>query len=135
MQEVHMNILALLVAAAVKWMIGGLWYSPPLFAKPWQAMSGVSEEQMKKGLVKFSIAGFVCDVVMAFVLVHAIRYANATGFTQGMCVGFFNWLGFVATVTFIQTFYEYRPVKLWLINNGYLLLSLLIMGGILAVWT
>src|SRR5262245_19139946 len=134
MQEIHMNFLALAVSAAAKWLFGGLWYSPPLFAKSWQMLSGVPAELMKKNLVKFSIMGFVGDFIMAFVLVHAIRYAGATTFPMGAAVGFLYWLGFVATVSFIQTSYEGRPIKLWLINNGYLMISLALMGGVLAVW-
>ena len=32
-----LNYLAVLVAGIVIFMIGGLWYSPVLFAKPWMA--------------------------------------------------------------------------------------------------
>jgi hypothetical protein len=30
------NWLAVLAAAAASFLLGGLWYSPILFAKPWQ---------------------------------------------------------------------------------------------------
>ena len=36
--------------------------------------------------------------------------------------------------TFMATLYEKRPFKLFLINNGFQLLSLLLMGAIVAVW-
>jgi hypothetical protein len=49
-------------------------------------------------------------------------------------VGFFNWLGFVAVATLGSVTFEKRPLQLYLINNGYLLLALLIMGTVLAVW-
>jgi len=51
-----------------------------------------------------------------------------------MAVGFFNWLGFVAVVTIGTVTYLRKPFQLFLIQNGYLLLSLLAMGAILAVW-
>jgi hypothetical protein len=31
--------------------------------------------------------------------------------------------------------YEKRPWKLWLLDNGFWLLSLLVMGAILSLWT
>ncbi len=71
---------------------------------------------------------------MAFVLVHAIRYAGAVTVPQGLAVAFFNWLGFVAVVTIATVTYERKPFRLFLLNNAYLLLSLLVMGAILAVW-
>jgi hypothetical protein len=33
-----------------------------------------------------------------------------------------------------QGFYEGRPVKLFLINAGYMLVGWMVLGGILAVW-
>lgn len=49
-------------------------------------------------------------------------------------VGFWNWLGFVAPVTLGGVLWEGKPWKLWGLNNGYQLLSLLVMGVILALW-
>lgn len=71
---------------------------------------------------------------MAFVLVHAVHYAGAVTLGTGAAVGFFNWLGFIGATTLAATFYEKKPLQLWAINNGYLLLILLTMGAILAVW-
>jgi hypothetical protein len=68
------------------------------------------------------------------VLAHVIRFAGATTVLQGLAVGFFVWLGFVAVVTIGTVTFERKPIRLFLLNNGYLLLSLLAMGAILAVW-
>src|ERR1700737_19936 len=69
-----------------------------------------------------------------FCLGSRLRYAGATSAAQGAAVGFFNWLGVVAVVTLTIAVYEKRPFKLFVINNGYQLVSMLIMGAILAVW-
>ena len=53
---------------------------------------------------------------------------------QGAAVGFFNWLGFIATTTLGVMVYERRPFGLYLITNGWQLLALVVMGAILAVW-
>jgi hypothetical protein len=68
------------------------------------------------------------------VLLHAVHYAGAHTIVQGAAVGFFNWIGFIAVVLLSQVMYEHRPFGLFLVNNGYLLLSLLIMGAVFAVW-
>jgi hypothetical protein len=47
-----------------------------------------------------------------------------------MAVGFWTWLGFVAVSTIGTVTFERKPS----LNNGYTLLSLLMMGAILAVW-
>jgi hypothetical protein len=80
------------------------------------------------------VVDFLGALVMAFVLVHAVHYAGAVGITQGAVVGFFIWLGFVATVTLGITLYEKKPFALFVITNGWQLISLMVMGAILAVW-
>lgn len=50
-------------------------------------------------------------------------------------VGFCLWLGFIAVTTLSQVIYENRPMQLFVINNGFRLLSLVIMGAIVATWT
>jgi hypothetical protein len=74
------------------------------------------------------------SALMAFVLVHAVHYAGAQNWAQGAAVGFFNSLGFVAVATLGSVTFEKRPLQLYLINNAYLLLALLLMGAVLAVW-
>jgi Protein of unknown function (DUF1761) len=135
MREISVDYWAVLVAAIVRIALGALWYSPFLFAKSWQELAGISKLEMKARLPKALIVDIIGSVVMAFVLVHAIRYAGAATIAQGAVVGFFNWLGFIAVTMLGLVFYENRPFKLFLINNGFLLLSLLVMGAILAVWT
>ena len=134
MREIPIHFVALLGAAVAKMAIGALWYSPALFVKPWLKLSGITEKQMKEGMGKALVVDFVGSFLMAFVLVHAIRYAGAVTALQGLAVGFFNWLGFVAVVTIGTVTYERKPFNLFLLNNGYLLISLSAMGAILAVW-
>jgi hypothetical protein len=134
MGEVPIHLSAVLVAAIVRMVIGAVWYSPALFVKAWYRLTGVTEAQMKAGMVKALVVDFVGSLLMAFVLVHVIRLGGATTVLQGLTIGFFVWLGFVAVVTIGTVTYERKPLQLFLLNNGYLLLSLLAMGVILAVW-
>jgi hypothetical protein len=128
------NWFAILAAVIIKQAIGAFWYSPAPFGPSWCKLAGVSETEMKAGLVKALIPDVIGSALMAFVLVHAVHYAGAHNWAQGAAVGFFNWLGFVAVATLGSVTFEKRPLQLYLINNGYLLLALLIMGTVLAVW-
>lgn len=133
MPELHLNLLAVLGAGVARFILGALWYSPVLFAKQWKRLSGVRSNQMKGVAQAFTI-DFIGGLVMAWVLAHAIRYAGAHGVGQGMAAGFFNWLGFIATVQIGSVLYEKRPFNLFLINTSFSLLSCLIMGAILVTW-
>jgi glycerol uptake facilitator-like aquaporin len=77
MREIPIHYLAILGAAAAKMAIGALWYSPALFLKRWLKLSGVTEEQMKDRMAKALAVEFVGSLLMAFVLLHAVRYAGA----------------------------------------------------------
>jgi hypothetical protein len=134
MQDIAINWLALVVAVLVRMVLGAVWFSPPLFLKPWMAASGVSEAEMKQRLPKALVVDLIGAVIMAFVLAHAVAYAGAHGVAQGAAVGFLNWLGFIALTTLSATIHEHRPFHLWLIGNGYQLVSLGLMGAILAAW-
>jgi uncharacterized protein DUF1761 len=134
MQHFHINYLALLFAAIARFLFGWLWYSPFLFGKSWMALTNCNPDDMKRRMPVLAPADLICNFVMAFVLVHAVHYAGALSAGQGAAVGFFNWLGFIATVMLMMTLYEKRSAKLFWINSGFQLISLLIMGAIVAVW-
>jgi len=134
MQHFPINYLALVVGAVARFLFGWLWYSPLLFGKAWVSLTNCNSDEMKRRMPVLAPADLISNFVMAFVLVHAVHYAGATNAGRGAAVGFFNWLGFIATITLMSTLYEKRPAKLFWINAGFQLVSLLIMGAIVAVW-
>jgi hypothetical protein len=134
MRELHLLLFPILGAAVAKMALGALWYSNVLFFKPWIRLSGMTEAQVKQGLPKALVADFIGSFLMALVLFHTIRWSGAQTVVEGLFIGFINWLGFVAVATVSTVTYERKPVKLYLLNNGYQLVSILAMGAILAVW-
>jgi hypothetical protein len=134
MQEFPINYLALLVATIIKLVLGMLWYSPLLFGRSWMNLTGCDPKDMKSSMPAAMLVDFVASFLMSFVLLHAVHYAGAQSAAQGAAVGFFNWIGFVAAVTIGSVVYEKRPFKLFLLNNGFYLIALPIMGAVVAVW-
>jgi hypothetical protein len=135
---VSVNYLAVLVATVVQMIVGGLWYSPLLFGKMWIKLSGLSQKQLeeckKKGMGKSYALMFLGALVMNYVLAHFVAYTGATTFTLGMQTGFWIWLGFLATTTMGMVLWDNKPWSLYVLNNGYHLIVLLLTGGLLAVW-
>ena len=134
MHHLHFNHIAIVVAAVAIWMLGALWYSPVLFAKPWIEIIGRKSGDKPKGLVTGMIGSLIGDWILAFVLAHFIGWSGADSFSMGACVGFITWLGFVVGPLYPQSVYEGRPFKYFAINAGYWLISLAGVGGMLAVW-
>ncbi len=137
---VPVNYLAIFIAAVGSMVIGYLWYGP-LFGKMWMKEMGISKEKMtkamKKNMATYGLM-FVGSLVMALVLARATVFASAylrvNGLSAGLMSGFWNWLGFVAPVTLGSLLWEGKSIKLWILNNGYYLVTLLVMGAIIAVW-
>jgi hypothetical protein len=133
MQSFPINWWAVIVAALVKFVLGWIWYSPIMGAQ-WRTAVGISEADMRASLPRSLPVDIIGSLVMSFILLHSVHYAGATTLLQGGAVGFLNWLGFIATIQLSQTIYEKRPFRLFVINNIYLVVSLIIMGAILAIW-
>jgi hypothetical protein len=135
MHHLHnFNFWAILVAALLQWFLGALWYSPPLFAKPWMALLGIQKGSSSKGMMTGMISSFICDLVLSFVLAHVIIWSGTANFGRGALVGFILWAGFVVGPNLPQGIYEGRPFKLFAINSGYWLVALVLSGGLLGVW-
>jgi hypothetical protein len=129
------NHVAILVSALILWVLGALWYSPALFAKPWMALLGIQRDAAnRKSLVPGMISSLIGDLILSFALAHFVIWSGASSFGWGAFIGFLAWFGFVAAISFPQGIYENRPFKLFAINSGYWLVGLLIVGGLLAVW-
>jgi|SRR3989344_1339772 len=137
---VLINYWAVLVAAIIHMVLGALWYSPSYgFGNIWMKLSGLNRKKMnamkKKGMTKAYILAFVSALVLNYILANFIGYVSAATFVDGMFLGFLIWFGFLVTTMLGMMLWEGKSYKLYLINVGYYLVSLLITGGILAVWS
>ena len=90
--------------------------------------------KMKAKAKKSYAINFIATLVMVYVLAHFVDYAGATTIAGGVQAAFWVWLGFVATVQLGSVLWESKPWQLYFINVSYHLVTLLIMGVILAVW-
>jgi len=131
---VQLNYGAVAVAALAGYLIGGLWYGP-LFGEAWRKLSKVDELKPTPSVIVIGLVStFIMSLVLSYLLVYANAFHRTSGVWSGICAGFWAWLGFVAPVTVGSVIYEGKPWRLWFLNNGYWLFSLLVMGVILAVW-
>ena len=105
---ITVNWWAILVAAVANIIVGYLWYGP-FFGKKWKELSGMKSQKMssvKMTPAKSYLFGFIAALVMAYVLALFAQLAFADTFVRGALVGFWVWLGFVATVTIGSVIWE-----------------------------
>jgi len=133
------NFLAVLVAAIVIFVLGGLWYSPVLFVK--------TEEQMRAEAASANMpllytSAFVTALITSLVMAHLLGHFAAAvdpsvmqlNAAHGAMFGFVCWLGFAAPTSYATAIFSGQPKQLWLINTSYNLVSFMLAGLILAVW-
>ncbi len=134
----QMNYLAVLVTAVVLFILGGLWYSPVMFAKRWIALQGRTPEELKAAnplpmpvLMLISFVGGLLVALALAVVLHHYSYMDAM---KGAMIGALCWLGFQASTSLTTSLFSSRPSRLWLIDAGYNLVSAVLAGLILGGW-
>jgi Protein of unknown function (DUF1761) len=133
MKSVDINYVAVVVAAIVPMVLGALWYSPILFADRWMRAVGRTREELGDANLGYALSA-VAALVTSYALARIMRWAEVDDLWNGALVGLLVWVGFVATVLAVTTYFGGRPRELWLINAGYQLVALVLMGAIHGVW-
>jgi hypothetical protein len=131
------NNVAVLVAGVVIFLLGGLWYSPVLFAKRWVALIGKSEQELKANAGNMPLSYlfvFLCGLVTAWIMALVVgNFAPATT-VDGALIGALCWLGVAGATSFGTALFSGKPKALWLIDSGFNLAAFVIAGIILAAW-
>src|SRR5256885_2767267 len=128
MPTANVNIVAILVAALLTFVLGAFWYSPVLFARQWMQAQGyraekAEEMKKKKGMPRAYVVSALCYVVTAYVVALLAGYTNSTTLAQGLWLGFLSWLGFAATIGLAANLFSEKPIAAWVIDAGYQLRS------------
>ncbi|UJR30704.1 hypothetical protein I4U23_018224 [Adineta vaga] len=140
---VTINYWAVATCTFINMILGGLWYSPLLFAKPWIKLMGLDMKKMendptlKKNAQKGYIISTFCHLIMMLVMAHFIGYMHASGsWFDGLKIGFCCWLGFSLTTMLPNHIFSKNDFSwpLAAINIGYPMVGASLAGAILAAW-
>jgi len=128
----NINWLSVIVAAVSSFMVGGLWYGP-LFGRVWMQEWGFSEEQLGGRSMPMVFGLSLLASFIASINLEMFIGAEAD-LAFGLFAGFAAGLGWVAAFLGILYLFEMRSLKLYLINAGYCIVALTVMGAILGAW-
>ena len=120
------------LSAFVYFGIGSIWYSQAGFIKPWMKELGIKPGGEMKGLAQLMVGSFVLTLVLVVVEAYFVHVTKSPNWINGAYLGAKLWVGFIASTTLINALYEKRSKKLWMIDQGYHLVGLLVAGAILA---
>lgn len=126
MEGLHLDWIAILIAALLNKLIGFFWYSKWIFGPIWHTLGGAKQR------VKFAhFWGVLVSLTIAFFLAFFEAYLGVTTVSDGVFVGFCVWLGFVFTTQLSALIWSRGQLRLLVLDTSCKLLSFLVMGGIL----
>jgi len=157
-----LNPIAIVVAAVSALFVGFIWYNPKVFGKVWMEAAGMTDEQIKGGnMLKFFgvalIFAFLLATALPGIVIHQMGvysliggdpsvalpsyealmadYGDAFrtfkhGALHGVLTGVFIALPIIGT----NALFERKNAKYILINSGYWIVTLGIMGAIICGW-
>jgi hypothetical protein len=134
----NVNWLSLILAAFVPMIMGFIYYHKSLFGQVWMDSIGMTEEKAQEANmpVVFGVS-FVMSFLIAFFLMNFNNGAGQEGefdtFKHGAAHGVIISFFFVIPIFITNGLFEQKSWKNMLINAGYWLLTLAIMGGIVDV--
>ena len=156
------NFYAVLVSSLVTLLVGFVWYHPKLFGTAWMNESGMTEEKAKQGNMAkiFGLTIFyslMLSLLMPALTVHQMGALGMIGgdpalakpsytafmadygdafrtFKHGALHGFMTGLFLALPINAINALFEQKSWKYILINAGFWIVSLTIIGGIVCGW-
>lgn len=129
------NEIAVLVSALVIIAVGSVWYSPAVFGRPWMKGARISDDDMaasKDKMMKLFVLGAVANLVLAFVLATFLNYTGNSVIEVYALATFFTVLA--GAVVANATIWEQKTLSYFLINIGYIAVSIFSVMSIVAYW-
>lgn len=135
----RIKYLAVLLAGAIYWILGALWYSPLLFGDKYVALmqwtpERIEQMQREGGETTALVTAFVSSIIQAYALSYLIGNSKTRGLATGVATGIIVASGIIIASNLETILFEYKPIGLFLISNGYHLTGYIIMGLIIGWW-
>lgn len=130
----NINWLSAIPASLFGLVFGSIWYTP-LFGKTWPKLVNSNPVKGPNPMKDFPlrVAGsYICTLIMALTLAAFIG-ADAD-WTYGLFAGFAAGAGWVAMAFGSNYIFANRPVKAYLIDAGYYIILLSVMGLIIGLF-
>ncbi len=132
----HLNYAAVLVCGLVNFVIGGLWYSPALFAGPWVRAAKLNTRTMDRSGMGAMYAGAAASgILVALCLAYLIKIGDAGTVKEALRLAWTCWVGFIAAASLGDYLFLRRGLTLYLINSGVHLVTFSVSAIILVKWT
>ena len=129
------NHIAAWVAGIAHFMLGAGWYTA--LGGAWLAGIGKTEAQVmaeQPNAAMPMVIAFAVAVIIAYTLAWLLPRLGAQSAAGGAKIGVMLALTLIATTLAMNYGFEARTFALWLINSGYMVVGMAVMGAIVGGW-
>ena len=158
----EINFLALIAAAVSALVVGFVWYNPNVFGKAWMQAADMTEEKMQganmaKIFIMAFIFAFLLAMSMQMLTIHQIGAMGMVGgdienalpsyaafmadygmahrtFGHGALHGVMSGIFVALPIIGTNALFERKGAKYILINSGYWIVTMGVMGAIVCGW-
>ena len=127
------NWAAAIVAGLAGFGVGGIWYSPLLFAKPWTKLVGFDPKSPGGYPMPVAMGGAAALSVVA-AIIFALFLGPNPSFRFAVGAGLACGIGWIGTQIVTNGLFQRLPLELMLINVGNHVAQFLVFGIILGLW-
>jgi hypothetical protein len=129
--------LGVIVGAAIYFVLGALWYSPPLFARPWQAAIGWDESRQPPQTNPMTYVLPAAMYLIAGIAMAILAAATGTdSINEGVVLGLITGVGFALPMVGVEATFDPnkpKPMTWFLITVAYHLIGFAILGVSVAI--
>ena len=129
------NHAAVWLSAILYFLFGAGWYTA--WSTEWIEGVGKTREQLEQqmgGAPTAYVIAFVAALAIAYTLARVLEKFDLRTPVRGALGGALIGLGFIGAAIATNYGFEARPLSLWLINTGYVVIGMAIMGAIIGPW-
>jgi len=132
----NLNWLAVVVAAIAWFILGAIWYAPPVMGKIWMAAAGLAVPDGQKPSPIILAVTLVAYLIAAAVTGALAAATGTDTLGEGVVLGVMLGVGYALTAALVAAVYEKKPepAAYILVNGIYNTLGLTIVGAIVAIW-
>ena len=132
---IPLPLLPVLAAGLVPFLVGAFWYHPRVFGSQWMRLKHITPEMAERSsrLALHSTATMVILGIIASLIMSRVLTALEIDMLGGAVLTAFSiWIAFVVPATINRVLWDHIAFRLYLIESGQWLVSLIIMAIVLA---
>ena len=133
-----LNIVGIIVATAVSFVSGGIWFGPKTFYPIWMKLKGTSPDKLQNNhnpgiLFGSTFVGVLVQTLTLGLIVNSLQQHNSNiGIVDGAGIGFALGVGISMFSSLSHRLFGGDGFKLWVIETANDAINLTIAGAIIA---